>query len=48
MTKQEKVVSLTKYIEKTKQQLSSTQNPQLKSFLERDIKKHERKIESLR
>jgi TATA-binding protein-associated factor Taf7 len=48
MTKQEKIVSLTKYIEKTKQQLSSTQIPQLKSFLERDIKKHEKKIELLK
>lgn len=48
MTKQEKMVSLTKYIEKTKRQLSSTQSQQLKSFLERDLKKHERKIESLR
>jgi hypothetical protein len=49
MTKHEKVVSLTKYIEKTKRSLESTTiSRQKKEFFEREMKRTLVSIERLR
>jgi hypothetical protein len=49
MTKQEKIVSLGKHLEKTKRALEkdNTSKP-LKEFLEREVKRTETKISSLK
>lgn len=48
MTKAEKIIALTKYVESVKRILKGGPTPQLKAFFEREIKRSESKIARLR